>query len=919
MKHFMQIAVFILAVTAAPVHADGTHPRGIRLDGTVGNAGQLQLPGPDYEIKAEYGTQAGANLFHSFQQFNIHSDESATFTGPDSVQNIISRVTGGDASRIDGELASAIPGADLFLLNPAGVMFGPNASLDLGGSFHVSTADYLRMGENEKFFTEPVETEVLSAASPAAFGFLDNDVAPISFDGSRMGTLPGKEFTMTGGDITLEKSWLTAPDGTVGMASVASPGEIELTETGIELSSFDSMGNISLSYLHDDCKPPDCGTVLSDGVSHYRGGATDVSGDRGGLIVIRGGDMYLSDTLIASNSYSTGNGKGIDIELSGTLRTENGDISTHNHSSGQGGLLSVRAENIFMNEKPESTQIGPGSYFTTRCFGTGNAGRMTIVTSEFEINRSILNTITEVSGDAGSISIDADKLEMSHRSYIQSSSYGSGDAGQISINAGNVSITSGTHIVANVQSDSPDAGHGGDITINADEILVSGYEHGSSRQSSSFICSCVVGSADGGSLNIEADRLKIDDIGVITTMTAGSGNAGPLNVSADYLEISRGGQLNSSSATMGNQMASGNGGPLNVKAKEIRLSDVGVIFSVGYGTGDSGDLNVEAERIEMTGGGYISTSTLGYGETGDISISVTDTLRISGYGDEKYDYVFDHVDWMVWNRFSEIGVTKDDYIGPSSVRAAVILEDGTEQSGNIEISAGRIDISDGGKISGENRGSGDAGSVTITTDESFRLNNSTLTTNARNALENAENSGKITIHTGSSLNLRNSSIITSVGGGKGKGGDVIIASSEFITMDNSKIQANAFDGPGGNIRISAGQFIQSSDSIIQASSEQSIDGDISIEAPDADITGSLTVLPSNYIDVARFAVTPCSARTGESISRFTIKGRDASPTSSTDLFASPPHPFGILDCNDPVCKGYPGILMSDDKDKSGVK
>ena len=85
-------------------------PKGISLDGTVGNAGALDLPGPDYDIRAEYGQQAGSNLFHSFQQFNIHSDESATFSGPDSVKNIISRVTGGSASWIDGRLGSAIPG-----------------------------------------------------------------------------------------------------------------------------------------------------------------------------------------------------------------------------------------------------------------------------------------------------------------------------------------------------------------------------------------------------------------------------------------------------------------------------------------------------------------------------------------------------------------------------------------------------------------------------------------------------------------------------------------------------------------------------------------------------------------------------------------------------------------------------------------
>ncbi len=88
LKHAVIISLFLI-ITAVPAHADGNHPKGIKLDGTLGSAGKLDLPGPDYDIKAEYGQQAGSNLFHSFQQFNIHSDESATFTGPNSVQNII--------------------------------------------------------------------------------------------------------------------------------------------------------------------------------------------------------------------------------------------------------------------------------------------------------------------------------------------------------------------------------------------------------------------------------------------------------------------------------------------------------------------------------------------------------------------------------------------------------------------------------------------------------------------------------------------------------------------------------------------------------------------------------------------------------------------------------------------------------------
>ncbi len=269
-------------------HKLGRVPRQCR------NAGAARA---DYEIKAEYGHQAGTNLFHSFQQFNIHADESATFTGPDSVQNIISRVTGGDASWIDGRLASAIPNADFYFLNPAGVMFGQNASLDLGGSFHVSTGDYLRFGGNDRFYAMPLENEVLSVAAPSAFGFLDGDAGNISVEG--MGELTtevwgedydnwldwwrdnifdsdsnpnlsffpglvvpeGEAISLIGGDIELSGAVvdltrdgiyrpvganLNAPDGRINLAGIKSDGEVEMTESGLEVSAK-ALGNITMS------------------------------------------------------------------------------------------------------------------------------------------------------------------------------------------------------------------------------------------------------------------------------------------------------------------------------------------------------------------------------------------------------------------------------------------------------------------------------------------------------------------------------------------------------------------------------------------------------------------------------------------------------------------------------------------------
>ena len=93
----------------------------ITTDGTMGPA--TSLTGPDFAITEDLGTRRGANRFHSFQRFGIASGESATFSGAADISNVINRVTGGEASGIDGALRSPIPNADVYLVNPAGIVY----------------------------------------------------------------------------------------------------------------------------------------------------------------------------------------------------------------------------------------------------------------------------------------------------------------------------------------------------------------------------------------------------------------------------------------------------------------------------------------------------------------------------------------------------------------------------------------------------------------------------------------------------------------------------------------------------------------------------------------------------------------------------------------------------------------------------
>src|SRR5262249_8066084 len=207
----------------------------ITLDGSLGRAGALT--GPNYSIPAEVGQLRGPNLFHSFGQFNVRGGESATFSGPDTVANIVGRVTGGTTSTIDGLLRSQIPGASLYLINPSGVVFGPNASLDVSGSFHVSTADYLRFADGARFSAHLSDTSTLSVASPVAFGFLGPTPAPIALLGSALEVPPGEALSLVGGDLMIvgdpaltaaNTPTLRARGGRVNLASVASTGEVGL-------------------------------------------------------------------------------------------------------------------------------------------------------------------------------------------------------------------------------------------------------------------------------------------------------------------------------------------------------------------------------------------------------------------------------------------------------------------------------------------------------------------------------------------------------------------------------------------------------------------------------------------------------------------------------------------------------------------
>ncbi|HIE00749.1 MAG TPA: filamentous hemagglutinin N-terminal domain-containing protein [Thiotrichaceae bacterium] len=287
---------------------------------TDGTLGRVESLSGNFTIPDNLGQQEGGNLFHSFQTFNINTGESATFTGPSSVENIISRVTGRSESFIDGTLSSEIDGANLYLLNPSGILFGENARLDITGSFHASTADVLHLEEGGRFDATHPSNSLLTVAQPAAFGFLGNDPGAIIIQGSSIDVIEGQEISIIGGDISIEGGALNAPSGRINLASVASEGQVIPQSEGLIMESFEKQGNISLSqFFWPEEEPEPLANI-------------DVNGD-GGQVFIRAGQFVLDNAWIWADTDGEQNGR-IDIVVDGDMHlTNSSEIAAYNYGT----------------------------------------------------------------------------------------------------------------------------------------------------------------------------------------------------------------------------------------------------------------------------------------------------------------------------------------------------------------------------------------------------------------------------------------------------------------------------------------------------------------------------------------------------------------------------------------------------------
>ena len=603
MIHYNKLQMTMLAVMAVLLHSL-VHAEVI-FDGTLGS--QTTLPGPVYDIQADLGLQVGNNLFHSFSQFNINTDESAIFSGPNSIANIIGRVTGEKTSQIDGTLRTEIPRANFYLLNPAGIIFGPNARLDVDGSFHVSTADYLRLGKKGYFYASFPNKSVLFVAPPTAFGFLDNPT-PINIQSSYLQLIDNKSLSITGGDIHLTNSFLHAPSGRINLISVASQGEIKTAS--MDVAHFAQLGNIKIKQ--------------TSAIANNFIGNLDISGNGSEGILIRAGQLLLDNAQINAQVFGTAQGGTIKIESWEKVRfTGNTALFNDTYHQGDAGEISINANEIILQDKSRFSSNSQGYRA-----GLGGDVYLTANTILMNDNAIIIGESKLGGGIGGSVFITTNHLQMTDSTRIRRIALGDNKAGDINITTktfsmdGDATIDTGTYLNGR--------GNGGLLTITTDTL---------SMAEDAWIISDTASQGNGGAVNIQATaRISMLDASVISSSAFGSGEGGTVNITTQQLTLSNSAVINSGTE------GQGKGGNINIESDRLKMenktfistetqgqnffSREGQIFFDSIGGGDAGNINLTANSFSLAKGAQINSGSHGKGMAGNIIVHAQRALAM---------------------------------------------------------------------------------------------------------------------------------------------------------------------------------------------------------------------------------------------------------------------------------------------------
>ena len=412
------------------------------------------------------GGNTGVNLLQSLQTFDLNSADTALFTAGLPTDNIIARVTGGEVSDIWGQISMNVPNANLFLLNPAGFMFGATASLNIDGGFHASTADDLRMidelGNQLVAFSGD---SALAMAQPAAFGFVNAPMGKITVSESKLNASASGGLSLVGGEVTLKDgAEITGNGPQVELVSAAQAGDVSILTIApngltLALDEADPGGNIQL---------------LNSSKLVISGGGIDITA----------ATVSVQDNS-AISANPTDDGPPANIVITAPTQpassiltlSDGGTINTNVRDPFANGPFiagDIRIENfgeIRLSEKSIiSSDIGEGAFGEDAIATMGDISIINAGEVELTTQSQIRSDSYGGGGISGNVKIDTQKLSLAGRSEISTGVFVGANSnlgpeetpGSVFITTDAIDLRDG----GSIESISVMAGDGGDIHIN---------------------------------------------------------------------------------------------------------------------------------------------------------------------------------------------------------------------------------------------------------------------------------------------------------------------------------------------------------------------------------------------------------------------------------------------------------------------
>lgn len=877
-------------------------------DNSLGNTPSVVNTQDGQNILIEGGTRNYGNLFHSFQNFNVNNGQQVFFANPEGVSNIITRVTGNNSSNINGVLG--VSGlANLFLINPQGIIFGADSKLDVKGSFIASTAESLNFSDGSFFSAvQPKSIPLLQVNVPIGLQYGANP-APIQVQQANLQVKPGKTLGLIGGNVSLDNATLTAPGGRVQLGGLLASGTLSLV--GLQ------------AFIPEGVKRGDVSLINQSSVSVIAGGSGD--------IIIDANNLSLNNSNfqagIAAN-FGRKDAVAGDIYINTTENTtleKQSNITNilEANSLGSGGKVTIKTNNFFIKD----------ARIFTDTFSSGNAGNLIVqAANKAEIISSPVNftlggegrkglfsrVAPNATGTGGNITVNAKEVTLSGFGGIDSSTVGLGNGGKVAIESNNLSIIEGAAVLSNTNN----LGNAGEIFIKTSDFieinnkindpLFANVPH----PPGGIIADVRRGSrGNGGKINLETGRLTVRDGGFITTDTKGSGDGGDINIGARELVEVIGRENNSSSQLIAasRRSAQGKGGNLVIETKNLIVRDgggvnVGTESSSNSGdlivkatesivlegivndvpslllaqvatsaNGEGGNILLETKKLTLADGAQISASNLGTGKGGNVNIQAADTIEITGFS------------LAITNSNIRDKLVADDTgnLFPSGIFSN---SQGIGNAGNLAISTEKLTLSNRAKISVSNQQQGAAGNLQIQGEKIF-LNNAIISAETA-----AGNQGSIFLN-GTDIRLRQGSKITTNATQGATAGNININTDTLIAVENSDITANAEASFGGRVIINTqGIFgtkfreFLTPKSDITATSKLGLEfsGIVEVNTPDVDPTSGLVELPSTLTDSHNQIAAACSADAGNT---FIVTGKGGLPTDPTEVL----HPQVLIE------------------------